>query len=37
MSILDVLFTVFIRPLELMFELIFAVANKIDPNPAMNS
>ncbi len=36
MSILDVLFTVFIRPLELMFELIFAVANKIDPNPAMN-
>ena len=36
MSVLDVLFTVFIRPLELMFELIFAVANKIDPNPAMN-
>ncbi len=36
MSLFDVLSTIFIRPLELMFELIFAIANRIDSNPAVD-
>ena len=36
MSFFDVLWTVFIRPLELMFELIFSIANRIENNPAVD-
>ena len=36
MSFFDILFTVFIKPLELMFEFIFAIANSVVPNPGAN-
>ncbi|SCW54738.1 membrane protein insertase, YidC/Oxa1 family, C-terminal domain-containing protein [Ruminococcaceae bacterium YRB3002] len=36
MSIFDVLFAITIRPLELLFEFLFAVANSVTPNPAVN-
>ena len=36
MSFLDILFTILIKPLELVFEGIFAVSHDIVPNPAVN-
>ncbi|SCW54708.1 membrane protein insertase, YidC/Oxa1 family, C-terminal domain-containing protein [Ruminococcaceae bacterium YRB3002] len=36
MNFFDVLFTVLIKPLELIFEGIFAVSHDIIPNPAVN-
>lgn len=36
MSFTDILFTIAIKPLELLFEFIFAIANSITPNPGYN-
>ena len=36
MSLLDILFTIAIRPLELLFELIFSLADSVVSNPAIS-
>jgi len=36
MTLWGILFTIFIKPLELMFEFIFAIANSVVPHPGAN-